>query len=53
MIVSKFEFLKAIPWEIERLVSYKNALQFVADNYPNKKRQKRRIFWTKFPFLEN
>ena len=54
-IVSKFEFLKANTiGKLKGLVSYKNALQFVADNYPNTEEGKKAqdILKDQVPFLE-
>jgi tetratricopeptide (TPR) repeat protein len=54
-IVSKFEFLKANAiGKLKGLVAYKNALQFVADNYPNTEEGKKaqEIVKSQIPFLE-
>jgi tetratricopeptide (TPR) repeat protein len=54
-IVSKFEFLKANAiGKLKGLKAYKNALQFVADNYPNSEEGKKsqEILKDQIPFLE-
>lgn len=54
-IVSKFELLKANTiGKLRGLVAYKNALQYVADNYPNSEEGKnaQEIVTTQIPFLE-
>ncbi|TDE06772.1 type IX secretion system periplasmic lipoprotein PorW/SprE [Flavobacterium hiemivividum] len=54
-IVSKFEFLKANTLgKLKGLKAYKNALQFVVDNYPNSEEGKKaqEILKDQIPFLE-
>ena len=54
-IVAKFELLKANTiGKLRGLVAYKNALQYVADNYPNSEEGKnaQEIVTTQIPFLE-
>ena len=54
-IVSKFELLKANAiGKLRGLSAYKNALQYVADNYPNSEEGKnaQEIVTTQIPFLE-
>ncbi|PKH66737.1 gliding motility protein [Flavobacterium sp. ALD4] len=54
-IVSKFELLKASTiGKLKGLIAYKNALQFVADNYPNSEEGKKaqQILKEQIPFLE-
>jgi tetratricopeptide (TPR) repeat protein len=54
-IVSKFELLKANTiGKLRGLAAYKNALQYVADNYPNSEEGKnaQEIVTTQIPFLE-
>ena len=54
-IVSKFEFLKANAiGKLRGVTAYKNALQFVADNYPNSEEGKKaqEIVKDQIPFLE-
>jgi hypothetical protein len=54
-IVSKFELLKANTiGKLRGVVAYKNALQYVADNYPNSEEGKnaQEIVTTQIPFLE-
>lgn len=54
-IVSKFELLKANAiGKLRGLAAYKNALQYVADNYPNSEEGKNalEIVTTQIPFLE-
>jgi len=54
-IVSKFELLKANTiGKLRGLEAYKNALQYVADNYPNSEEGKNalEIVTTQIPFLE-
>lgn len=54
-IVSKFELLKANAiGKLRGLAAYKNALQYVADNYPNSEEGKnaQEIVTTQIPFLE-
>jgi tetratricopeptide (TPR) repeat protein len=54
-IVSKFELLKANTiGKLRGLAAYKNALQYVADNYPNSEEGKNalEIVTTQIPFLE-
>jgi tetratricopeptide (TPR) repeat protein len=55
-IVSKFELLKANAiGKLKGLTAYKDALQFVADNYPNTEEGKKAqdILITQIPLLEN
>ncbi len=55
-IVSKFEFLRANAiGRLRGVVAYKNALQYVADNYPNSEEGKKSldIVKTQIPVLEN
>ena len=54
-IVSKFELLKANTiGKLRGVTAYKNALQYVADNYPNSEEGKnaQEIVTTQIPFLE-
>jgi tetratricopeptide (TPR) repeat protein len=54
-IVSKFELLKANAiGKLRGVAAYKNALQYVADNYPNSEEGKnaQEIVTTQIPFLE-
>jgi tetratricopeptide (TPR) repeat protein len=54
-IVSKFELLKANTiGKLRGVAAYKNALQYVADNYPNSEEGKnaQEIVTTQIPFLE-
>ena len=55
-IVSKFELLKANAiGKLQGLEAYKNATQYVADNYPNSEEGKKaqEIVTTEIPLLEN
>lgn len=55
-IVSKFELLKANAiGKLQGLEAYKNAIQYVADNYPNSEEGKKaqEIVTTEIPLLEN
>ena len=54
-IASKFELLKAyVIGKLRGVAAYKNALQYVADNYPNSEEGKnaQEIVTTQIPFLE-